>query len=80
VFLARWKILHGPARLWNQRYLNSIMRAYIILHNMIIKDERDVTLPTIGTSEWPGLANPAISQHSSWIPTIISKTKKHVFN
>jgi hypothetical protein len=33
------------------------------LHNMIIEDERDVALPTISTSEWPGPVNPAISQH-----------------
>jgi hypothetical protein len=30
---------------------------------MIIENERDVTLPTIGTSKWPRPMNPTISQH-----------------
>jgi hypothetical protein len=35
VLQARWKILHSPARLWHQEDLNYIMRACIVLHNMI---------------------------------------------
>ncbi|KAL6613823.1 hypothetical protein ACP70R_036093 [Stipagrostis hirtigluma subsp. patula] len=46
VLQARWKILPSPARLWHQEDLNYIMRACIILHNMIITDEKGVDLPT----------------------------------
>ena len=40
VLQAKWKILHRAARLWNQRDLNTIMRACIILHNMVVENER----------------------------------------
>jgi hypothetical protein len=36
-----FNILAIPDRSYSQRTLNLIMRAYIILHNMIIDDERD---------------------------------------
>jgi hypothetical protein len=37
----RFNILAIPGRSYSQRTLDLIMRAYIILHNMIIDDERD---------------------------------------
>jgi hypothetical protein len=36
-----FNILVIPDRFYSQRTLNLIMHAYIILHNMIIDDERD---------------------------------------
>jgi hypothetical protein len=47
VLQAKWKILHGPARLWKQKTLNSIMCACVILHNMVIEDERGLDLPVV---------------------------------
>jgi hypothetical protein len=41
ILQARFSIVRGPARFWDQATLNDIMKACIILHNMIIKDERD---------------------------------------
>lgn len=41
VLQARFAIVQGPARLWSQSNLHSIMKACIILHNMIVEDERD---------------------------------------
>ena len=38
---ARFAIVHGPARFFFQETLQDIMKACIILHNMIIEDERD---------------------------------------
>jgi hypothetical protein len=38
----RFNILIIPGRSYSQCILDLIMRAYIILHNMIIDDERDV--------------------------------------
>ncbi|KAL6647174.1 hypothetical protein ACP70R_014611 [Stipagrostis hirtigluma subsp. patula] len=61
VLQAKWKILHRPARLWNQTDLNTIMRACVILHNMVLEDERGVNLPNVHVSEWPGAANPPIT-------------------
>ena len=37
---ARFAIIRGPARLWHHEDLTFIMKACIILHNMIIEDER----------------------------------------
>ena len=38
---ARFAIVHGPARFFYHETLHNIMKACIILHNMIIEDERD---------------------------------------
>ena len=54
--------MHRPARLWNKKVLNSIMRACVILHNMVVEDERGVQLPNIHPSEWPGVVDPPINQ------------------
>ncbi|KAG7578909.1 Harbinger transposase-derived protein [Arabidopsis thaliana x Arabidopsis arenosa] len=41
VLLARFKIIREPARLWDIADLGIIMRSCIILHNMIVEDERE---------------------------------------
>ncbi|KAL5576009.1 hypothetical protein UlMin_017708 [Ulmus minor] len=42
VLQSRFAIVEGPARFWNKNVLHDIMTACIIMHNMIIEDERDV--------------------------------------
>jgi hypothetical protein len=37
-------IVRGLAHFWDKKTLNSIMTTYVILHNMIIEDERDLNL------------------------------------
>uniref|UniRef100_A0A0D3B850 DDE Tnp4 domain-containing protein n=1 Tax=Brassica oleracea var. oleracea TaxID=109376 RepID=A0A0D3B850_BRAOL len=41
VLQARFKIIREPARMWDIADLAIIMRSCIILHNMIVEDERD---------------------------------------
>ncbi|XP_057744590.1 uncharacterized protein LOC130962388 [Arachis stenosperma] len=41
VLQVRFAIIRGPARFWEKKKLANIMRACIILHNMIVEDERD---------------------------------------
>ncbi|XP_057755526.1 uncharacterized protein LOC130974685 [Arachis stenosperma] len=41
VLQARFAIIRGPARFWEKKKLANIMRACIILHNMIVEDEID---------------------------------------
>ncbi|XP_028059584.1 uncharacterized protein LOC114263284 [Camellia sinensis] len=42
VLQARFAIVHGPTRSWERKTLKNIMKACIILHNMIVEGERDV--------------------------------------
>lgn len=42
VLQARFAIIRGPARLWDIETLAYIMKACVIMHNMIIEDEGDV--------------------------------------
>jgi hypothetical protein len=39
ILQARFSIMRRPARFWDEATLNNIMKACIILHNMIIEDE-----------------------------------------
>ncbi|XP_058223192.1 uncharacterized protein LOC131332896 [Rhododendron vialii] len=41
VLKARWAIVSGPARFWSEEDLGYIMKTCVILHNMIIEDQRD---------------------------------------
>ncbi|XP_057808839.1 protein ALP1-like [Salvia miltiorrhiza] len=41
VLQARWGIIKGSSRLWKQEHMSAIMFTCIILHNMIIDDERE---------------------------------------
>lgn len=41
VLQARFAIIAGPARAWHTDTLKSIMRACVIMHNMIVEDERE---------------------------------------
>jgi hypothetical protein len=41
VLQSRWHIITRPARVWDRHTLANIMHTCIILHNMIVEDERD---------------------------------------
>lgn len=42
---ARFAIISRPARFWKEQDLHVVMKACIILNNMIVEDERDEDLP-----------------------------------
>ncbi|TVU25077.1 hypothetical protein EJB05_27556, partial [Eragrostis curvula] len=42
VLQKRWAIIRHPARLWDREELADIMYACIIMHNMIVEDERGI--------------------------------------
>ena len=48
VFKSRFAIVRDPARFWDKGDLARIMRACIILHNMIVEDERDTYATPFG--------------------------------
>ena len=46
-------IVAGPARFWRKEVLRDIMTTCIILHNMIVEDERDLSAPIEAMIETP---------------------------
>jgi hypothetical protein len=44
VLQARFAIVRGPSRFWDKGTLHDIMTTYVILHNMIIEDEKHLNL------------------------------------
>ena len=55
VLQSRFAIVKGPTRFWKKDVLHDIMTTCIILHNMIIKDERDLDAPIEVGGEVPVL-------------------------
>jgi hypothetical protein len=45
VLQARWAVIRGPAYGWSREHLQDMMMACIIMHNMIVEDERAENLP-----------------------------------
>ncbi|XP_074352509.1 uncharacterized protein LOC141691642 [Apium graveolens] len=45
VLKSRFAIVAGPTRFWSKSVIKDIMVACIILHNMIVEDERDLSAP-----------------------------------
>ncbi|XP_070665184.1 uncharacterized protein [Malus domestica] len=41
ILQAQWKIISEPVKAWSRENLDSVMMSGIILHNMIVEDERD---------------------------------------
>ena len=41
ILQALWEIIKQPSQLWDQKELHYIMKACIIMHNMIVEDERE---------------------------------------
>ncbi|CAL5375061.1 unnamed protein product [Camellia sinensis] len=41
VLQSRFAIVGGATRFWDPKMLGNIMKSCVILHNMIVKDERD---------------------------------------
>ena len=66
VLQARFAIVRGPARFWKLEVLKNIMKACIILHNMIVEDERDNNEMDFSYDASDGIPTPTlISERSS---------------
>jgi hypothetical protein len=57
VLQARFAIVRGLARFWDNKTLVNIMKCCVILHNMTLEDERELNLPcfydNVGTRVQP---------------------------
>ena len=51
VLQSRFAIVAGPTRFWRKSVLHDIMSACIIMHNMIVEDERDLNAQIIEARE-----------------------------
>jgi hypothetical protein len=74
VLQSRWAIMHGPARFWTPEDLNYIVHCVIILHNMIIEDEKEMT--RLQNDEYLGSSTPSYGQNRN-VPSIEELIKKH---
>jgi len=55
VLQERFAIVAGPSRFWRKDVSKDIMTTCIIMHNMIIEDERDLSVPIEVNRETPQL-------------------------
>ncbi|KAE8688271.1 Detected protein of unknown function [Hibiscus syriacus] len=53
VLQSRFAIVANPSRFWSKNDLKDIMNACIIMHNMIIEDERDLNSPIVEGRDAP---------------------------
>ncbi|XP_042454976.1 uncharacterized protein LOC122039026 [Zingiber officinale] len=53
VLQSRFAIVAGPSRFWQKNILHDILTSCIIMHNMIIEDERDLNAPIVEHFEVP---------------------------
>ncbi|XP_023643663.1 uncharacterized protein LOC111831976 [Capsella rubella] len=72
VFQARFAIVKNPALIWDKVKIGKIMRACIILHNMIVENERD-GYTQFNVSEWAQVESNRTSQvdstYSTYMPS-----------
>lgn len=51
---ARFNIVRRPAQLWQRIAIGKIMEACVILHNMIVEDERELVTAPLDLNETSG--------------------------
>ncbi|XP_073019425.1 uncharacterized protein [Primulina eburnea] len=77
VLQSRFAIVANPARSWRKNNLHDIMTGCIIMHNMIIEDERDLSAPIEDAKEAP-LADVemVVNDESTRFEEFLSRYKK----
>ncbi|KAL3639299.1 hypothetical protein CASFOL_017206 [Castilleja foliolosa] len=78
VLQARFAIVRQPARTWDLEVLGKIMRACIILHNMIVEDERDSYTRNWENIDFEPSNNPSSSASASVQTDVLPEFQVHV--
>ncbi|XP_052185255.1 uncharacterized protein LOC127796890 [Diospyros lotus] len=73
VLQARFVIVHGPIRFWDEETLADIMKVCIIMHNMVIKDEGDIDNNDFDGSD----ANPPVEVSHAYTPKLEDFMQTH---
>lgn len=76
VLQSRFAIVANPARYWNKSDLHDIMTTCIIMHNMIIEDERDLDAPIEATMEVPAPDVQMVNDETSRFQEFLARFKK----
>ena len=76
VLQSRFAIIAGPARFWRKEVLHDIMTTCIILHNMIIEDERDLTAPIMDAVEAPDPQVERVTDESFQIEQFLARHRQ----
>lgn len=76
VLQSRFAIVASPARFWEKDDLHDIMTACIIMHNMIIEDERDLEVPIDDSREVPIPDVEMVNEGTNQFQTFLARFKK----
>jgi hypothetical protein len=76
VLHARFNIVHQPARLWKQEDFMNIMQACVILHNMIVEDEKEAVTDVLDLNKNPS-ATLVIPPNCVQMTTLIQAMQRH---
>ena len=78
VLQTRWVVVRHPARIWRVETLWEVMTDCVIIHNMIVKNERDDSVYDQGwefrvdwVREWSGNV-PRAPPYASWNPWLVN--------
>ncbi|GJS69858.1 ALP1-like protein [Tanacetum coccineum] len=66
VLQGRWRIISQPARAWTINKLRRVMHTCIILHNMILEDQKRFEALLEGKREWPFLLPSVETEIEDW--------------
>ncbi|XP_062014057.1 uncharacterized protein LOC133730492 [Rosa rugosa] len=76
VLQSHWAIIKGPARFWNKCVLHDIMTTCIIMHNMIIEDERDLSAPINDFNPAPALSVELVTNETTQFEEFLARHRK----
>ena len=76
VLQSRFAIVKGPVRFWKKNVLHDIMTTCIILHNMIIEEERDLEAPIEVEREDPSPEVEIVGNNSARFQEFLSRFRK----